>query len=301
MARRRRVQYPGGVYHVMARGNRRGLIFEDDADCTTFFRLLGQAAERYQFRIYSACLMNNHYHCVAETPHGELSDAMRFLNGVFAQASNRRHGRTGHLFEGRFRSLVVQRESYLKRVARYVALNPVRAHLVADPGAWPWSTYRATAGLDEPPDWLWLEWLEWAFDTADRAEAQARYREYVTEPTTRRLPINTRALAMGSAGFRKMIGHVASARTPDRRLPLGRSGRARPPLHVILPVSEADRMTRADSMYRAHVRHGYHQSDIARHLGIDASTVSRWIQRASIRMSGAPGPGLRRQARPEKA
>src|SRR5690606_423102 len=108
----------------------------------------------------------------------------------------------GHLFEGRFRSLVVQRESYLKRVARYVALNPVRAHLVADPGAWPWSTYRATAGLDEPPDWLWLEWLEWAFDTADRAEAQARYREYVTEPTTRRLPINTRALAMGSAGFR---------------------------------------------------------------------------------------------------
>ena len=118
-----------------------------------------------------ACLMGNHYHVVGDTPRGNLSDVMRFLNGCYARASNRRHGRTGHLFEGRFRSLVIQRESYLKRVVRYVVLNPVRAHLVTDAAAWPWSTYCATAGLQAPPDWLSVDWLDWAFAAGTRAEA----------------------------------------------------------------------------------------------------------------------------------
>lgn len=281
MARRRRVQYPGAVHHVMARGNRKSIIFEDDTDCMNFLRLLGQVAQRYEFRIYGICLMNNHYHCIGETPRGQLSDAMRFVNGVYAQSSNRRHGRTGHLFGARFRSLVVQQESYLKRVARYVALNPVRAHLVAKAEAWPWSSYRATAGLDSPPAWLCLDWLEWAFDTTDLAEAQARYRKYVNQPAARRSPIDTRAIAIGSARFREQIARAASGPKPDRPLPLAGRVAAPPPLEAILADPDQGPSMRAHSIYWAHARYGYRQSDIARHLGIDPSTVSRCIRRVS--------------------
>ena len=117
------------------------------AGSSTFFHGWPRATA---FRVYAACLMVNHYHIVGETPLGNVAHGMRFLNGVYAQASNRRHRRTGHLFEARYRSLVVQRESYLKRAVRYVVLNPVRARLVTAAAAWPWTTYRATAGLETP-------------------------------------------------------------------------------------------------------------------------------------------------------
>lgn len=281
MSRRRRVQYPGAVYHVMARGNRKSSIFEDDIDRARFLHLLGQVADRYAFLIYGVCLMDNHYHVIAATPRGQLSDAMRFVNGVYAQASNRRHCRTGHLFEARFRSLVVQQESYLKRVARYVALNPVRAHIVTGPEAWPWSTYPATAGLEPSPAWLSLDWIEWAFDTTDRIEAQKRYREYVNNPTARRFSVPERGTAIGSQGFVDEIARVANRRKTDRRIPLGDRVAPRPALEVLLSSGEQDRGLRAPSAYRAFARYGYRQSDIARHLGVDPSTVSKWIRRVS--------------------
>ena len=151
MSRRSRLQFAGAVYHVMARGNRKSTIFHDDEDRRQFVQLVGRAARSYDLRIMATCLMGNHYHFIVETPARNLSDAMHFINGVFAQRSNRRHGQTGHVFEGRFRSLIIQQESYLMRAARYVVRNPVRAGLVTDAGAWPWSSYGATAGLERAP------------------------------------------------------------------------------------------------------------------------------------------------------
>lgn len=281
MSRRRRVQYPGAVYHVMARGNRKASIFDDDIDRARFLYLLGQVADRYEFLVYGVCLMDNHYHVIGATPRGQLSDAMRFVNGVYAQASNRRHGRTGHLFEARFRSLIVQQESYLKRVARYVALNPVRAHLVTRPDAWPWSTYRATAGLEPSPHWLSLEWIEWAFDTADRMEAQKRYQAYVNDPTLRKLSVPASATAIGPPGFVDKIARAAAPRKSNRRIPLADRVAPRPALDTIFSSRDQDRVLRAPSAYWAFARYGYRQSDIARHLGVDPSTVSKWIRRVS--------------------
>jgi REP-associated tyrosine transposase len=288
MARRPRIQYPGAVYHVMARGNRKSAIFEDDVDRQLFLGLLGSAAERYAFRVYGLCLMGNHYHVVSETPRGNLSDAMRFVNGVYAQASNRRHGRTGHLFEARFRSLVIQQELYLKRVVRYVVLNPVRAHLVTEAAAWPWSSYCATAGLRPAPGWLSLEWLDWAFAATTRVEAFERYRSYVNDPTARKSRIDTRTLAIGRRKFRERLAQaVAGVRELDRPLPPGYRAVARPDLSELLAGvdSKDSRLPRA--VYAAHATHGYRQSDIARHLGLDPSRVSKMLRRLRAAGGGA--------------
>src|SRR5262245_10943062 len=176
MARRPRVQFRGATYHVMSRGNRKRSIFRDDADRRLFLRVLEKTAERYEIRCYEYSLMGNHYHLVLDTPRGNLADAMRQLNGVFTQATNRRHKLTGHLFEGRYRSLVIEREGYLRRSCRYVALNAVRRGYVRGPAAWRWCSYRATAGLEPAPQFLRIEWVTWAFDSATLTEAQRRYR-----------------------------------------------------------------------------------------------------------------------------
>jgi putative transposase len=124
--------------------------------------------------------MSNHYHLVVETPDGNLSQGMRQLNGVFTQASNRRHGRTGHLFQGRFKAILVDKDSYLLELTRYVVLNPVRAGLVEQPGAWPWSSYRAMAGEAPAPTWLATEALLAQFGSR-RSETRRRYRRFVCE------------------------------------------------------------------------------------------------------------------------
>ena len=282
MARRRRIQYPGAVYHVMARGNRKARIFEDAEDCKTFFALLSGMAGRYRFRVYAACLMVNHYHLVGETPLGNVAHAMRFLNGVYAQASNRRQRRTGHLFEARYRSLVVQRESYLKRAVRYVVLNPVRAQLVNAAAAWPWTTYRATAGLEPAPAWLSLDWLEWAFRADSRPEAVRRYQEYVESPAPGRTTINTRALALGGRTFRAQMADLARPLEVDRSLP-GPMALPRPPLSTVLAEASGPRSRRRLAVCDAHVVHGYSQSEIARFLGVDPSAVSKMLDRLERR------------------
>ncbi len=288
MARRRRILFPGAVYHVMARGNRRTRIFEDDTDCERFFTLMSEAVERYEVRIYAACLMVNHFHVVGETPRGNLADAMRFINGVYAQWSNRRHRRTGHLFEARYRSIVVQREAYLKRVARYVVLNPVRAGLVATPGAWPWTTYRGTAGLEVPQDWLSLEWLDWAFRAHSRGEAILRYQEYVNLPAKNLKHAD--GLAIGGTAFREQVAAFAHASACDRSLPSVNLVRSRPPLDTLFAARSVGLSVDRRSIYEAHVHHGYRQGDIARQLGLSPSTISRIIsarrQPTRVRMPG---------------
>jgi REP element-mobilizing transposase RayT len=146
MARPIRIEFSGALYHVTSRGDRREAIYDDDADHACFLDALGQVAADVNWICHAYCLMTNHYHLVIETPDSNLSKGMRQLNGVFTQNSNRRHGRTGHLFQGRFKAILVDGDSYLLELARYVVLNPVRARMVSQPGAWPWSSYDAMVG-----------------------------------------------------------------------------------------------------------------------------------------------------------
>ena len=146
MARPHRIEFARAVYHVTARGDRQEAIFLDDQDRLLFLDLLAQALERFDACALAYCLMDNHYHLVLCTRQPNLSALMRHVNGVFTQRVNRRHGKVGHVFQGRYKAILVDRDAYLLEVCRYVDLNPVRAGMVAAPQDWPWSSYRALTG-----------------------------------------------------------------------------------------------------------------------------------------------------------
>ncbi len=180
MARPLRLEHPGAVWHVTSRGNNREDIFSDDEDHRTFLAMFVEAVRRFRWIVHAYTLMTNHFHLVIETPEPTLSRGMKWLNGKYAQWFNRRHGRCGHLFQGRFKGILVEKESHLQTLIRYVALNPVRAHMVDRPEQYQWSSYRATAGLDETPHWLTTEWALTPFGL-DLASQQLGYRQYVDD------------------------------------------------------------------------------------------------------------------------
>lgn len=178
MTRPLRLEFPGALYHLTARGDRREDIFLDDTDRQIFLELLAKEIRQQRWRLYAYCLMSNHYHLLIETPEGNLVAGMRRLNGVYTQAFNRRHGRVGHVLQGRYKSILVDKDAYLLELARYIVLNPVRAHMVKRVEGWPWSSYHATAGKTEAPDWLQAVWIRQQFG-ADANSARQAYRRFV--------------------------------------------------------------------------------------------------------------------------
>jgi REP element-mobilizing transposase RayT len=159
MGRLPRPKLAGGFHHVMTRGNRHQAIFFDDYDRRQFMALLTRVVRALEWRCHGFCLMPNHYHLVLQTPVPNLSAGMQRLNGVYAKTFNWIHGFEGHLFERRFRCAVVERDSHMLELARYLALNPVEAGLCNRPAEWPWGSYRAMAGLTPPPEFLTCDWL----------------------------------------------------------------------------------------------------------------------------------------------
>lgn len=180
MARPLRLEYHGALYHVTSRGDGQEDIYLDDEDREASFSVLEEVVKRFNWTVHAYCLMSNHYHLLVETPDGNLAQGMRHYNGVYTQRFNRRHQRVGHVFQGRYKAIIVQKESYLLEVARYIVLNPVRAGMVRSVKDWPWSSYRSTAGLRAPPPWLQTDWILSAFGNR-KGEAIARYRSFVAE------------------------------------------------------------------------------------------------------------------------
>ena len=180
MPRPKRIHYEGAVYHVTSRGNERRKIVMNDADRWMFIRLLGEMVEENGVLCHAWVLMDNHYHLMLETPSANLSTAMKHLNAQYTQKFNKKHYRNGHLFQGRYKAIIVEKDSYLKELSRYVVLNPVRARMVKHPKDWKWSSYRATAGFDRAEKWLEVDWLLGQFGK-ERKKAQKSYRTFVEE------------------------------------------------------------------------------------------------------------------------
>lgn len=178
MGRAPRIQIGGGIYHVTTRGNRRQPIYVDGRDARAFEALLTRIVRKLEWRIHGCCLMPNHYHLVIETPEPNLSVGMQRLNGVYAKSFNYAHGFEGHLFERRFRSVVVESDAHMLELARYLALNPVRAGLCVHPAEWPWSSYAPLAGRMRPPAYLTCEHVLAQFGP-DVARARARFADFV--------------------------------------------------------------------------------------------------------------------------
>ena len=180
MVRPLRLEYAGALYHITSRGDRREPIYEDDDDRKRFMSLLDHVCETYNWLCHSYCLMGNHYHLLIETPEANLSKGMRQLNGVYTQNYNRKHKRVGHVFQGRYKAILVEKQSYLLELARYIVLNPVRAQMVHAAGDWQWSSYRATIGQSIASSCLATDWLLAAFSKR-KNNAIELYKKFVQE------------------------------------------------------------------------------------------------------------------------
>lgn len=184
MPRPLRLQLAGGIFHVTSRGNRQHDIYLGESDRRIFLHALDNAVATYRWRCHVYCLMTNHFHLVIETPEPNLSAGMQRLNGVYAQWFNYHHGLSGHLFQGRYYSKLVENDSQLLELSRYVVLNPARAGVCADPRTWTWSSLPATLGFVQPPRFLTIEWLLSRF-SPDVERARRAYEGFVLEAMPR--------------------------------------------------------------------------------------------------------------------
>jgi len=180
LSRQLRLEFPGAIWHITSRGNERREIYRDDDDRHCFLRLLARVIAERRWHLHAWVLMSNHYHLLIETPEVGLSRGMHWLNQTYAGHFNERHERAGHLFQGRFKGILVEREGHLLELIRYIVLNPVRSGSVKFAGDYRWSNYRATAGLEPPPAWLEIGWTLEQFG-ADRVAACEAYRRFVAD------------------------------------------------------------------------------------------------------------------------
>jgi REP element-mobilizing transposase RayT len=280
MARPLRIEFPGALYHITTRGNARRAIFKSDSDRWRFLETLDDTVERHHWFVHAYCLMPNHYHLLVETPEGNLSTGMRRLNGVYTQKFNHRNKQVGHLFQGRFKAILVDRETYFLELCRYIVLNPVRAGLVDVPEDFAWSSYRAVLGLAPSPDCLVKETVLGYFGKHGRLAREA-YQRFVRRGMGGKSPLEDvrgQCLLGGEAFVERHRSHFQGA-GEDREISRVRKTFGRPPLEDLF--SEADtRPRRHRAIVEAHLEHGYTQQAIAGHLGIHYSTVSRIVRKA---------------------
>lgn len=180
MPRPLRIRTPDLVRHVFARGNGKMTIFLDDGDYRQFVYLLGQVTQDAHIHCWNYCLMPNHFHATLQPTRPNLSEALRRLNGVYGLWWNKKHGRVGHVFQGRFKDQIVEQEAYALTLSRYVVKNPVRARLVKHAEDWAWSSYRATAGNGGAPDFLQVGMTLELFGGGDTQSKRDRFIKFVT-------------------------------------------------------------------------------------------------------------------------
>ncbi len=279
MARPLRIEYPGAVYHVTSRGNARQPIVIDDQDRHTFLALLAHVIDRFGWLCHAYCLMDNHYHLLIETPQPNLSRGMRQLNGRYTQSFNRRHDRVGHVLQGRFTAILVEKEAHLLELCRYVVLNPVRAKMVTHPRLWAWSSYRATVGDTPAPPWLTIDWILHQFGQRVRP-AQDRYRAFVAEGRGAARPWEQLQgqIYLGSEAF--IARHQPNRRIRD--IPRRQTQAVRPALRVLFQRKG----TPSRHIEQAYRQYGYRLREIADHLGVHESTVSRHLKQIEEQPAG---------------
>jgi REP element-mobilizing transposase RayT len=252
---------------VISRGNERKAIVRDDLDREEWVATLEHVCGRFAWRCLAWCLMDNHFHLVLETPKANLARGMRQLNGRYAQRFNRRRRRVGHLFQGRYKALLVERGAHLLEACRYTVLNPERTRRPRRYDTWPWSSYRATAGLELPPRWLDVEQLLGQF-ASERALAQRRYCAFIRaglDNAAATPPIESEIYLAERAYIRRR-GGKPSASPEIPRL-------QRQPIAV--PLERLLRTNADQAIACAYREGGYTLREIAAAVGVHYSTISR--------------------------
>jgi len=280
MARPLRIEFPGAVYHITSRGNERKAIFIDVRDRKRFLDTLKDVTLRYNWLCHAYCLMDNHYHLLIDTPDGNLSIGMRQLNGVYTQRFNKRHSRVGHLFQGRFKAILLQKDSHLLEACRYVVLNPVRAERVQRPEEWIWSSYGATAGRMRPHPCLVIDWVLGQFGSK-RKMAEAGYRRFVRDGIgVESIWNSVRAQSViGDDDFVDGLDDYVKGRKQIPEIAKSQRFMNKPSLRDIFRLEVlGDRRERDKRIGKAVWEHGYTQREVADHLGIHFTSVSRILR-----------------------
>jgi len=275
MTRPLRLEFAGALYHVTSRGDRKGVIYRDEADRRAWLETLDRVCQRFNFVVHCYCQMGNHFHLLLETVEGNLSQGMRQLNGLYTQHFNRHHKLVGHLFQGRYQSILVQKESYLLELTRYVVLNPLRANVVRRLEDWPWSSHRFFMGEADAPQWLDTNWLLGHFGTT-QGLAAPKYYDFVMAGLGCKSPLKqvSHQLILGDNRFVEFHHNLmgkASLRDVSKA-----QRRA-----VALPLAEyrSQFLLRDEAMARAYHSTAFTMAQIGDYFGVSPTTVARAVQR----------------------
>lgn len=283
MARPLRIAYPGAFYHVTSRGNEKKDVFKSRRDREKFIEYLASAKQRYEAVIHAYCLMSNHYHLLIETPAGNLSQIMQHINSAYTTYFNIKRKRAGHLFQGRYKAILVEADEYATELSRYIHLNPVRAGMVPKPEDFPWSSYRSYVGQDNGPEWLKKEFIHGYFDKKI-ADARRKYRSFVEEIIGAEYESPLKGTfgtaILGTTGFVEMVTatHLVT-REVERDVPALRQFTARPTLEKIQAavntvINSDEKLARQACMYLCHRHSGEKLRAIGELFGVRESAVT---------------------------
>jgi len=295
VARQLRIEYPGAFYHVTSRGNQKQAIFLSEEDRCYFLKCLGDAYDKFQSIIHVYCLMENHYHLLIETPRGHLSRIGHTINTTYSLYFNKKHGRCGHLFQGRFKAILVQAEEYAREVGPYVHLNPVRAGLVDSPEQYAWSNFREYMGTMPSRPWTSTSLILSAFGSAPSI-ARPAYFEYVIWRLKQKLPNPLEAAEssgiLGSPEFIERIGKSFFAdqrRERNREVPQLRKIRPRPEMADILTIARElfghkNRNARKTTIFIIHKNTDFPLREIGVFFGIGISGITDICRRTKLEL-----------------
>ena len=275
MARPIRIEYAGALYHVTSRGDRREDIYLNDEDRIDWLNVLAQTCNRFNWVIHAYCQMSNHYHLLVETIDANLSKGMRQLNGVFTQHFNQHHNQVGHLFQGRYKAILVQKDSYLLELSRYIVLNPLRVQTrrVNHLNQWPWSSYPATMGKSTSPEWLDTDWILSQFGR-QRKVARQKYHEFIMQGKGLPSPLEAtrHQLILGDDTF---VERFRDTKNADQLREISKAQKRS--LFMTLPEYETHYKTRNEAMARAYLSGAYTMRQIAEYFRMHYMTVSRAV------------------------
>lgn len=288
MARPLRIIFPGAFYHVTSRGNERKNVYKSKRDREKFLKYLESASERYKAIIHAYCLMDNHYHLLVETPLGNLPQIMQHINGAYTTYFNVKRKRAGHLFQGRYKAILVAIDEYAKELSRYIHLNPVRAEVVEIPEKYDWSSYKFYIGKQKPPEWLYRDFILGYFGT-NISSAQKSYQSFVNTLANRQYesPLEgvVSSTLLGSAEFIDFIKEkYLLCKEPDNNLPALKELSERASMREIFgeveaEVSEGQSLKRDLKLYLCRRYTIERLKDIGKHFGIGESGVSQAYRR----------------------
>jgi REP element-mobilizing transposase RayT len=291
-----RIEYPGAFYHVTSRGNERKTVFQSNRDREKYLSYLESAHERYGAVVHAYCLMGNHYHLLLETPRGNLSKILQYVNGAYTTYFNIKRSRSGHLFQGRFKGILVDKDEYCKELSRYLHLNPVRAGMVKAPLEYPWSSYRYFVGRDKKPKWLTTEFILGDFGGEGRRGFK-KYREYVERGENKEIENPLKKVIastfLGGKDFidRIKLEYLGKKEIDKRDLPALRQILVGPPLESIEKVvskmvGRGHPLFKKICIYLSYQYSGLNLREMGEYFGMQRSAISQLSRRFGETIKG---------------